>query len=94
MAEFHSITNAHLGTGEPCKDVIELLEKLLEEAKRGEITGIATALVFANNNVGHNWSSGCASGDAMMLATHSLHTDMTHVWHSAILANKSSSDSE
>ena len=39
-------------TNEPCPMLIEQIERLLEEAKRGELKGLAAALYFANQSTG------------------------------------------
>jgi hypothetical protein len=83
-AEFHSIRNAHISTGEPCADVVELLKKLLAEAKRGEVIGCSVAWVHGNNDVSAKWASGCADGNLMMAAVHSLHTRVSKVWDDSL----------
>jgi hypothetical protein len=83
-AEFHSILNAHISTGEPCADVVEMLKKLLAEAKRGEVIGLAVAWVHGNNDVSAKWASGCADGNLLMAAVHSLHTRVSKVWDESL----------
>lgn len=38
-------------------DVVELLEELLEQAKAGEVTGIAIAASHADGSTTQNWSA-------------------------------------
>lgn len=80
MADFHALTSAHLGTGEPCADVVQLLKEYLARAERGEIIGLSVAYVEASNKIVSGWATGCASGDHMMLSVHDLHARVTQVW--------------
>lgn len=88
VAEFHNLTAAHLGTGEPCQDIIEKLEDLLARAKRGEIIGITCAGVEANNSIFDWFASGCADKSFMMLAVHSLHTRITRGWYDLVMEER------
>ncbi len=47
-----------VATGAAHPDVIELLERLLAEAQRGEITGIAVAHVDGGDMLMTNWAQG------------------------------------
>lgn len=58
-AEVHRLT----GAGpllEPDKDIIAMLETLLEEARTGAIKGIGFFIVDGADSVACQWESGCA----------------------------------
>jgi hypothetical protein len=61
-----TVTNIHRLTGagplpaEPDKDIILMLEALLEEARTGAIKGIGFFIVDGADNVETEWESGCA----------------------------------
>lgn len=42
-------------------DVVNLLEKLLEEAKSGELIGLATVAILSNQRIGSAYTSGAES---------------------------------
>jgi hypothetical protein len=82
MAEVHSITNGiAVETGAPCGDVVSLLERLLEMARAGEITGIAVAAVEPQRRIADCYAIGEASMNDLMLSVHSLHTRVTRRWY-------------
>lgn len=47
--------------GEADKEIIEVLERYLAEAKRGEITGVALAVCRPNENIGTEWCGVCGA---------------------------------
>lgn len=53
-------------TKESCKDVIAFLESLLEQARAGEVIGIAYAFVRGNDAVANGWISGRADRHDMI----------------------------
>lgn len=90
MGDIHFLTDAHLGVGEPQKDVVILLEKLLEEAKRGEIIGLCISSVRGNNDRITDVAKGCASADNMFLSVISLENRIRNAYFS--IRSESSSD--
>ena len=92
MAEFFPLSEAHLSTNEPCRDVIDLLERLLEEARAGEIIGLSVAYVEGNNLHTSAFASGYASSDVMMLAVHHLHTRITAGWYQMLTEDRESQE--
>jgi hypothetical protein len=72
MAEVHRLTNAG-PIVEPVAEIIEELEKLLAEARAGEIKGFAYFLVDGADCVGTNWVSGCARCNDMVAGVARLH---------------------
>jgi hypothetical protein len=81
MAEIHALTAAHLGIGEPVKEIVALLKSTLEAAERGEIIGIAIAKVDGGNSTSNTYESGHADGALLMMAVHSLHYRITKTWY-------------
>lgn len=69
MAEVVSLHCGSMATNEPCADVIDLLEQYLAEARRGEIIGIALAVVDGNNSLATQWCSGRADRHFVLAAT-------------------------
>lgn len=81
MATFHSLTGAHLSTGRPCLDVVELLKNALVRAEQGEIIGLAIAVVDGAGQTMNSYAPGTAESHRMMLAVHSLHHRITKLWY-------------
>ena len=82
MAEIHAITNGiAVETGEPCEDVVSLLERLLTMAKAGEITGVAVAAVEPQRRLADCYAIGDAAMNDLMLSVHGLHTRVTRRWY-------------
>jgi hypothetical protein len=67
--------------GHPEKDVVEILERCLARAKKGEVAGIAVAVVDGIGNIRSAYASGCADKNLMMASVHQLHTDITRIWY-------------
>jgi hypothetical protein len=65
-AEIHRLTNAGPVIGEPEKDIVEMLEELMERAKAGALRGFGYFLVDGANSVESGWADGCASADGMV----------------------------
>ena len=53
-AEIKAIHGGHV-PGQPCEAIVETLERMLAEAKRGDITAIAYATVRGNGVIGTGW---------------------------------------
>ena len=75
MSNVISLTG-NIPHGEPNQDIIEDLERLLEEAKSGELRGLVYGVVRKNGHLGNGFS---ASGDEIIklvasaaLASHRL----------------------
>jgi hypothetical protein len=47
-----------VGTGDVCSSVVELLERKLEEARRGELSAVAIAFIDGSGTPGMNWECG------------------------------------
>lgn len=62
-------------SGEPDQEIVEMLERYLDQAKRGEIDGLAVALSRPNGNGLTEWV--CNRGDA----THTLHSSAVRLAH-------------
>lgn len=54
MSDVHKLTE-HLLPGEVEPALVEALEELLEQAKRGELTALAWASVRTNNYISNGW---------------------------------------
>lgn len=74
-AEVHRLTAAGPVIG-PERDVVRLLEELLEEAKRGEIAGFGVSLVKASGGLQTAYASGCADRHMMLSGASMLHHRM------------------
>lgn len=72
MAEVVALHGAAVATYEPCSDVIDLLERYLEEARRGEISGIVLGVVAGNSSISTEWASGRADSHFMVAASSML----------------------
>lgn len=51
---------------EPCEEVIKFLAEYLEEARRGEITGVAISVVRPIGSVTTDWAPGTAEQLVML----------------------------
>lgn len=54
--------------GQPVEDIVELLERLLEEAKAGDIRGIAYAISLNNGCKATGWEEADGSRDPLCTA--------------------------
>jgi hypothetical protein len=82
MAEIHPITNGiTVESGEPCADVVTILERMREMAKTGEIIGVAIAAVEPQRRIADCYAIGDAAMNDLMLSVHSLHTRLTRRWY-------------
>lgn len=52
---------AAVGNGQPVPRVIAILERVLAEARRGEIDGIAVAVSRPNDEIATDWEFGTAT---------------------------------
>lgn len=52
----------------PDAEVIERIEELLERARRGDIVGIAYAVIEQNNGMGTGWCGGHGTRDRIGMA--------------------------
>jgi len=78
-AEIVPLTAAYR-SNEPEPTVVEMLEELLDQARRGEIAGLAAAWVNSNGGTTTNWASGRAEA-AHMLAS------VTRLWRQVVQAD-------
>jgi hypothetical protein len=60
---------AAIPTREGVKDVREAICRLVREHRRGEISGLAVAVIRPNRDYEIGWASGCASHTTMVAAT-------------------------
>lgn len=79
--KIHALHGVKLSSGEPEEDVVLLLKTALAKARKGEIAGIAIALVDGRGSIRTSYASGCADKNLMMAATHGLHTQITKIWY-------------
>lgn len=61
------------GTPGPCEAVVSKLEELLEEAQRGELIGLAWAVVRPGGKVGYGHHPGSGSSLLLVAATSLSH---------------------
>lgn len=76
-AEVHAIPVEHKVGFPPCPEVVKEVEHLLELAKAGKITGIATACVYHDDlcidgTTGTGWAHSAGTGHAMGAAIAAL----------------------
>lgn len=65
---------------DPDQEIIDKLDELLDRAKRGELTGIAYAMVRPNGAVGTGWvGENCSSND-MLGAVAALQVRYVRSW--------------
>ncbi len=57
----------------PNAELIGLLERMLENAKSGEMVGIAVACVWANDSISWGNSAGCSQHRQLAAITHLQH---------------------
>lgn len=57
---------------EPNADIVEMLESLLEKARRGEVIGVAVAWVDGAHGQFTGWRTGSTQNGAMIAATSML----------------------
>lgn len=80
-AEIHRLTNAG-PILEPDKEIVELLERLLGEAKAGDIKGFGFFLVNGVDTVSTGWKSGCAPINGMVAGAARLNFRVCRAAHS------------
>lgn len=51
---------------EPDEEIVQMIEALLAEAKRGEVKGFGFFVVTGADGVSTQWIPGCASADQMV----------------------------
>lgn len=83
-AKVVGIYGAIPAAGEPVADVVEYLEFLLKEAKRGGITGIATAWIGAAHGIHTQW---CGVADS-----HAMVAGVTMLQHRVLAAKLADDD--
>lgn len=72
-AQIHRLTTAGPVIDGEQKDVVEMLEGLLADAKVGAIRGLGYFLVDGAGGVASAWAPGCASLDEMVSGASKLH---------------------
>lgn len=65
---------------DPDQDTIDKLEELLAQAKRGELSGIAYAMLRPNGAIGTGWVGEKRSGNSMLGAVAALHVRYVRSW--------------
>jgi hypothetical protein len=81
MAEIKSLFGV-TANPEPNADVIRLLERFLEEAKRGEIKAVALAMVRPNRDVTTGWTTSDQLLTLLLGAVSGLQARMASEWAS------------
>jgi len=72
-AAIHRLTEVGPPIGEPPQEIIDVLEELLAEAKRGELTGLGYFTVDGAGTVAHRWVSDSAGVNDMVAGASYLH---------------------
>lgn len=80
MARIFSLTKNHLPIGSTEKDVVSLLESLIEKAERGELLGLACAWVEGNNDVALRIADGSANAGLLAGAVSALNFEINYKW--------------
>lgn len=57
MSNIHKLPGAEVLPGEPVTDTIEVLERMLERAKTGEVRSVAMVCTLGNRDVVTDWSN-------------------------------------
>lgn len=69
-----------VATGHSHPDVVELLEALLEEAKRGEVAGVAIAVVDGGDSLRTEWAQGNSSTSRLVGAIALMQYRISKAW--------------
>lgn len=81
-AEIKALHGAVIRTNEPCQGVIAMLEEYLEEARRGEIVGLALSAIQGNGDVVTDWAPGRADRHFLVsganILAHKLTTEVSN----------------
>ncbi len=74
MTEFKTVTNLKLKEREPVQIVIDMCERLLEKAKRGELRTIVYAGTLASGEflTGHHTEDAIMTLGLMSISTHAI----------------------
>lgn len=84
MSNIVSLDKGALPPGEPDQEIIEILERYLSEARRGEITAVAIAVARPNEYTATQWCG--ASGTKFQLG-HAISL-LNHRYYQAILEQR------
>lgn len=80
MAKIFSLTRNHLPIGTTDRDIVGLLESLIEKAERGELLGLACAWVEGNNNIGLRIADGSANAGLLAGSVSALNFEINYRW--------------